>query len=131
MFVTSSLGGATGGITNLDTLELGDGLKIGPTGTTITDIFKGTCTLIGAASVAATSTGVMDCAVAEAQAGDTVLVTAASTTAATGAMWGWDLAGANASSTPGYITIKIRNMTGAAAIPPITATSGIQYLILR
>lgn len=121
----------TGGVTNFDELQLSDGVVIGTSGSRITTLVDGTCNLIGAASIAATSTGVMDCAVSAARAGDVVLVTSATTTAATGAMWGWDIAGASASSTNGFVTMKVRNMTGVAGIPPITATSGIQFLILR
>lgn len=130
-FIFLNQSGATGGTTNFDTVELGEGLKVGSSGSTVTQLLKGTCNLIGAASIAATSTGVMDCAVTGVVVGDTVFVRSATTTSATGGMWGWDIAGANASSTSGFITVKLRNMTGVAGIPPITATSGIQYLILR
>ena len=98
-------------------------------GTSLTYLKKGTCNLIGTPTIVATSTQAMDCSVSGVVVGDTVFVQLATTTPST--FQGWRIMGANASSTSGYLTVKLSNQTGADAVPPITVTSSVQYLILR
>ena len=113
----------SGGITNTGTAT------IGASGTGLTQVLKGTCSLIGAPTIAATSTAAMDCAATGAVAGDTVFFTLATTTPSTNL--GWRVIGANASSTSGFLTFIVQNLTGASAIPPVTVTSSVQFLDLR
>lgn len=128
---------ALGGATNYDTisasvLQIGSGCNSSfgtCTGTSVSQIVKGTCNLIGAPTITATSSAAMDCAVSGVVAGDTVFFTQPTTTPST--FEGWRVTSANASSTSGFITFILYNATGANAIPPITATSSIGYLILR
>ncbi len=98
-------------------------------GTSVTKLMKGTCNLIGTPTITATSTSAMDCAVSGAVAGDTVFMQTPTTTPAT--FEGWNVLGANASSTSGYLTVILQNLTGANAVPPATVTGSLQYLIIR
>lgn len=98
-------------------------------GTSVTKLLKGTCNLIGTPTISATSTSAMDCAVSGVVAGDTVFMQTPTTTPAT--FEGWNILGANASSTSGYLTVILQNLTGANAVPPATVTGSLQYLILR
>lgn len=106
------------------------GIKFGTSGSTVTQLLVGTCNLISDASIAATSTAAVDCAVTGSVAGDKVFVSLATTTPSTNL--GWRITGANASSTSGYITVKLMNLTGAAAVPSVSSVgSSTQYLIIR
>lgn len=114
-----------GGVTNYTVLSAST-LQVGPgcnnsydtcQGSSITGLFKGTCTLLSDASVAATSTKNFDCAVTGVQSGDIVeaQLTASSTIASQ-----YVIKGAVASSTSGWVTISLLNLTGAAAVPSAT-----------
>lgn len=105
-------------------------VRIGTTGTALSVVAKGTCTILADASVAATSTKNFDCAFSGVKAGDTVMahLSASSTLASQ-----YVIKGYVASSTDGYITFSILNLTGAAAIPAATNGFGssTQIVILR
>lgn len=111
--------------------------KIGQSGTATTLALNGTCALLGAnLAVAATTTQAFDCTVAAAVAGDRVFVSLATTTPTTNE--GWKLHGANASSTSGYITILLTNLTGGTVSPAAGGNAGAnswasttQYWIVR
>lgn len=100
-------------------------LSVGTTtsATAFTFIKKGTCNLVGG-TIAATSTGFAACAVTGALAGDLVFATFA--TSSPGAA----IVGAQASSTAGYITLKILNLSGASRDTTAFGT-GTAYLIVR
>jgi hypothetical protein len=102
-------------------------------GTAIAQVLKGTCNLIGSdSSQAATTTVAYDCAVTNAQSGDTVFAQLASTTPALGGSMGWVIVATKASSTSGYITVMLTNMSGASRVPSVTSVgSSTQYLIIR
>lgn len=106
-------------------------LSVGPNGTQIAQVLKGTCNLIGTnASQAASSTLAYDCAVTGVKSGDTVFAQLASSTPVGGAA-GWSISATLASSTNGYITVLLVNR-GVAAVPSATHVgSSTQYLIVR
>ena len=60
-----------GGTTNFDTIGV-TGLYIGSSGTTLTGVFTGSCSILANASVAATSTSNFDCVASNAVSGDKV-----------------------------------------------------------
>lgn len=133
----SKLGGLNGP-TNYSTISAA-GIQIGAgcdnefgtcTGTKVSQLEKGTCALLGANTAqGATTTAPYDCAVAGVLPGDTIMAQAATTSAN-----GWIIVGANASSTPGYITFDLFNGSGASRAPSAGGNqvgSSTQYLILR
>jgi len=112
----------TGGTTNFDTLAL-TGLQLGTSGSSMTQIIKGTCDLVGG-TVAATSTAFGSCAVTGVVDGDLVFASLATSSASAA------IAGARASSTSGFITVKVLNLSGASR--DITAFgSSTAYFIVR
>lgn len=140
-FFSGLVGGKStvfGGTSNYDTLSA-SGLVIGSgcnqfgatcAGTTIAQILKGTGSLIMPTytSLAASTTLAADIAVSGVQSGDEVIAQFATSTA-TGA--GWEVVGASASSTSGFITLRVINNTGTAATIPASIASTTQYLIIR
>ena len=127
-----------GGPTNYDTVEA-TGLAIGSgcanandtcTGTVMTQILSGTGILIGPSyvSLVASTTLPFDIAVSGVVSGDRVLAQFA-TSSANGA--GWDIVGASASTTSGFVTVRIVNNTGTTATIPASVASTTQYLIIR
>jgi len=133
-----------GGMTNLDGLTItpvdsGDGLTVGSSGTNVSFIASGTCTLVTGAggtdeSHTASTTEPYDCAVTGAVSGDDVLMQFATSTETTSTVSsGWVIVGAKASTTSGYITANILNFSGGtraiSASGQIASTT--TYLILR
>lgn len=100
--------------------------------TNIASVWVGTGSLIGPnyTSLAASTTLPFDIAVSGVQSGDVVFAQfATSTQTGTGA--GWLVTQASASSTAGYITLRVLNNTGAAATIPQSVASTTEYLIAR
>lgn len=91
----------------------------------ITRMLKGTCNLTGGI-IAATSSANTFCAVTGVNPGDSVFVSLATTTLFSGS---GIVAGAEASSTPNYITVKLFNMTGAATTTATIGT-GVNYFVI-
>jgi hypothetical protein len=130
------------GTTNYDTISA-TGLQIGTgcadgfgscKGTTITQILKGTCTLLGTAVAQSASTTVpYDCAVTNAVSGDTVLMQFATSTRGSETQTQWVIIGAKASTTAGYVTAEIRNLGADTATLGATGqlASTTSYLIFR
>lgn len=137
-----------GGTTNYDSLELSEtltvtgattlsaSLKVGTSGTTMSQILSGTCTLgtLGPASIdashAASTTKVYDCPVTGVVSGDNVIASFSTSTATI--VNGWSIQGAKASSTAGYIEVLISNLTGTARVPSATGVgSSTSYIIIR
>lgn len=108
------------------------GIQVGPTGTLNANSQFGTCNLIGgSAGISATSTKNFDCAVTGIQKGDVVMgdlgINAPFTSGA-----GFVVSAAQASTTAGYITYTILNLTGAASTTLGTnITNGMEYFTLR
>ncbi len=112
-----------GGTTNYDEVDA-SAFKSGASGNRFGNFVFGfqNCVLIDGASVTATTTKALDCAVTGVVAGDFVVVAPATTTTS-GSQLGWKIVGANASSTSGFVTVKLQNDTGANAVPASTATT--------
>lgn len=108
------------------------GLKVGPSGTILSQLIKGTCELIGTnVTQTGSSTLPYDCAVTGVVSGDNVMAQI-STSTAFKTLNGWSLTGSKASSTSGYITVLLSNHTGASANPSATGVgSTTSYLIIR
>lgn len=83
-------------------------------GTSVTKLLTGTCALIsGNTDHTASTTEPYDCAVTNAASGDIVIAQLATTTAwSTTMIGGFQVIGAKASSTAGYITIELFNASG-------------------
>jgi len=120
--LTDNNASLAGGTTNFDTLAL-TGLQLGSSGTSLAQIVKGTCNLVGG-TIAATSTGVADCAVTGVVDGDLVFASLATSSAQAA------IAGARASSTSGFITVKVMNLSGVSKDITAFGTS-TAYLIVR
>lgn len=106
-------------------------LSLGTNGTTLSQLQKGTCSVIGATSGIVASTSIaLDCAVTGVVTGDTVFAQfATSTPSATG--MGWLITRASASTTSGFITLSVTNGTGGTANLSASLGSSTKYLILR
>lgn len=119
-----------GGITNYNQVDT-DVLRIGGTnGTRLAYLNTGTCSLIANNfTVAATSTVPMDCAVTGVVSGDGVFAQFATSTATQ--YGGWQIRGASASTTAGFVTISVVNGTGSSGVVPASTASSTKYIILR
>lgn len=121
------------GVTNYDEVDT-TAIKIGgSSGSRVGPIITGTCALIlpGTNTATASTSISMDCAVTGVVSGDTVFASFATSTAITStAGLGWSIAGASASTTSGFITLRINNNTGANNVPsPVGSTT--QFLVLH
>ncbi len=96
---------------------------LGTSGSNLGFVKTGTCDLVGGA-IAATSSAVADCAVTGVVSGDIVIPTLATSTANAVAT------GARASTTAGYITVRLLNLTGAASSVSALGSS-TSYIVLR
>lgn len=107
-----------------------DLLKVTDAGTQIDNLLVGTCNMVGMdVTQTATTTSAYDCAVTGVVAGDIVLANFPTTTPSTNL--GWHLLGVNASSTAGYITFLVQNLTGADAVPSASAVgSSTPYMVI-
>lgn len=103
------------------------GTKIGSSGTQLTQVLTATCSLIGNASVTASTTAAFDCAVAGAVSGDKVFAQAATSSPS---YMGFLITGASASTTSGFVTLKIFNGNATAVVPNSIASS-TSLLIVR
>lgn len=104
-----------GGISTYDEVDA-SALKIGTNGSRVGPIIAGTCSLIMSNyTIAATTTVAADCAVSGVVSGDIVFANFATSTANFG---GWLVPQSSASSTSGFITLRITNTTGATALIP-------------
>lgn len=120
---------AFGGVTNYDEVDA-TAIKIGgSSGSRLGPIIAGTCSLIaGSFSVAASTTVSMDCAVTGVVTGDTVFADFATSTV-TGN--GWAIDGSSASTTSGFLTLRVTNWTGTSNIIPASVASSTDYLVLH
>lgn len=119
-----------GGVTNYDEVDA-TAVKIGgANGSRVGPVITGFGTLISNAfTVTASSTLSMDIAITGVVSGDVVDAWFATSTANGG---GWAITGSSASSTSGYITVRVANNTGAnAVVPQSLASSTVPYLIIH
>ena len=109
-------------------LFVGDNSRYTPTKLTLVE--KGTCDLLANFSITASTTRNVDCAIADARSGDVVILNlAASTTLASQ----YVIKSSQASSSSGYGTAQLLNLTGGTAVPAATYGFGssTQYTLLR
>lgn len=111
-----------GGTFNTVLQRFNGGLVVGQAGTSIAQVITGTCNLVGGA-ISATSSAPADCAVTGVRSGDLVFATLATSTA------GAVLTGARASSTSGYITVRLLNLTGAASSVSALGSSTAYFIV--
>lgn len=128
-----------GGTTNLDRLDLSDGLTVGSSGSTVTQMLTGTCNLSGpSAGISASSTAIYQCAVTGAGTSDKVFVSlpksanvnAANNNVSFANGAGLLVTGAAFASTTGVIGVEISNF-GSATTSFTQATTGVQYWLVR
>lgn len=123
--VTGSNGKSLGGTVENFPTNFVNGLYVGNLGSYIKQVNEGTCTLTGITTVATSAVGSATCAATGVKSGDLVQVRAPSTIT-----YGWQIVGASASTTDGYITVTVSN-TSATTTVPTTTKSGVQYLTTR
>jgi hypothetical protein len=144
---------AFGGISNFDQVDAADGfsvdgttvidgsgnvttgtnsLTVGSDGTPVTGLNAGTCYIKPyAATIVASSTAQVDCSASPYGLSpltgitfdDKVSVELSTSTAASGISAGINISGASASSTSGYLTLIVQNLTGAAYTWSTTANA--------
>lgn len=118
-----------GGYTNSDAINT-SALKVGASGALVGNIIPTTCNLLGMdVSQAASSTASYDCAVTGVVSGDYVFASLATSTQNTSVL-NWVLAGVRASSTAGYVTMRVSNFSGAAATPSVTAVGSSTVVLV-
>lgn len=118
-----------GGVTNYDEVDA-TAMKIGgANGSRLGPIIAGSCSLIAPSfTVAASTTVSMDCAVTGVVTGDTVFADFATSTV-TGN--GWAVDGSSASTTSGFVTLRVTNWTGTSSVIPASIASTTDYLVLH
>lgn len=114
--------GAAANVTSIgNPWEFNRTVKIGTNGATMTELKATTCNLIGTnGSHTASTTVAYDCAVTGVASGDVVLAQLASSTPVGGGAFGWDIRGAIASTTAGYVTVLLYN-GGPSVVPSATS----------
>lgn len=147
-FFNGGVGGTTNfsdlsvdSLTNAGTLTQTGALTVGSSGSSLARINRGVCNIhAGANTIAATSTIQLDCQAGTGvltalsnipawTAGDTVFVQQSTSTPT--AISGLNLLGASASTTAGYITVRLANTTGTTYTWTAAASSSWQYLFIR
>lgn len=102
-----------------------NGIVIGPQNTLLTQATFGTCNFTGQSSMASLSTTTLSCAAAGVQSGDKVFIEQAAMGSST------PIIAAFASTTNGFITGIITNLSGGTYQPATSSVSNVQYLDLR
>lgn len=133
-FTNTTSPGGGGGVTFASTTMTG--FKIAQDGTRVTGLNTGTCNIYADVSIAATSTEAVDCgggalgqtALQGISAGDVCWIQQATST--TPVLNGIDAIKANASSTSGFLTLGVSNLTGGTFTWTAAASSSWQYLCL-
>lgn len=128
----SFLQGLTAGRTEQLSITNAGLLRVGASGTSMTQNVFGTCNLLYMdAAQSASSTKAYDCAVTGVVAGD-VVVAQLNRATAFSPFLGWSIVASKASTTSGYITVIVENRAGDSIIPSVTGVgSSTQYIILR
>lgn len=118
-------GGITTGTNFKFGISVGNTTTLGVVPTNIAKVLASTCSLIAPSfTVAASTTVAMDCAVTGAVSGDKVIAQFASSTATFG---GWQITGASASTTSGFITLNVYNAIGVSSLIPASLASSTTY----
>ena len=100
-------------------------VTIGQNGSTISELKMTQCALTGMnASHTASTTRPYDCAVTGIASGDVTMAQFASSTPFSQTFNGWQIVGSKASTTAGYLTVLIANMTGATLVPSAVTQLG-------
>jgi hypothetical protein len=139
---------AGGTITAVTSLISSGTFQLSSTGTTLNRINAGTCYVLPyATTIAASTTAAVDCqataliyntnttravALAGVTAGDNVVANFATSTAAS-TFGSISISGASASTTPGYITLLVENLTGTTYTWPVTGTASgtASYIVTK
>lgn len=119
-----------GGVTNYDEIDV-TAIKVGGTnGSRVGPIIVGTAAIIGASTVTATTSAAFDIAITGIVPGDIVQAQLATSTTSTFA--GWHIQTTVASSTAGFATLTLTNLTGANANPSVTGiASSTSYQVFH
>lgn len=120
-----------GGVTNYDEVDA-TAIKIGgSSGSRVGPMIMTSCSLIfsnGGYTVAATTSTPVDCAVTGIVPGDVVVANFGSTSPVVNG--GWLVTQANASSTAGFVTLHIQNLTGTANLIPGPGTASSTNVVI-
>lgn len=126
--VGNGFGAITTGTNFPHGISVGNPSTIGAVPTNISHLLVSSCSLIAASfTVAASTTVAMDCAVTGALSTDIVQMWFGTSTVAAATTAGWRILGSQASSTNGFISLQVRNDTGASAILPSVLASSTYY----
>jgi hypothetical protein len=127
-----SLGGLKRGIYQALLHHFGNGIMVGPNEDGNTLFMADNCTLItGSASHPASSTRPYDCAVTGVKSTDLVMGQISTSTPIGTGQTRWEIFGAKASSTDGYVTFLLYN-NGPATNPSQTSVgSSTNYMVFR
>lgn len=124
-----------GAVTLASTLATTGSIKVGASGSTVSGFNFGSCAIwANATTIAASTTKQVDCSSTGRSGGTLAGITAAqeilamATTSISTKFGGVQVVAAHASSTAGYITLKLYNATGAAFTWTGAASSTIQYI---
>lgn len=100
--------------------------------TNVSKILTGSCNMIGAdASVTASSTSSFDCAIPGVISTDRVVAMLSTTTNVANSPLNWNIMSAKASTTAGFVTFRLTNLSGANAVPSATAVgSSTSYIVI-
>lgn len=132
LFPSGNVGGAQSPTdvdsTNYSKVFVQNGILIGTNGNGLAQVQASTtASILGNASVTASTTKAFDIAVANAQSGDLCFAQGASTTQSYLGMY---ISGCSASTTSGFITLLVTN-PGASAVVPYGIASSTHYLVVR
>ena len=111
---------------NLNIAYFNAGVKIGPALKTLSNFTFGTCNLVGPTTIPATSTRDFSCVATGVKSGDIVQISPPATQAN-----GFTVLGASASTTNGYITVRMQNASTTGTTLPTNSTSTFQWEAFR
>lgn len=125
-FVFTSQDATVGGNYNLTQQYFGAGIRVGPTQKLLSNFTFGTCDLVGPTTIPATSTRDFACTATGVKSGDVVQISAPATQAN-----GFTVLGASASTTNGFITVRMQNASTTGTTLPVNSTSSFQWEAFR
>jgi hypothetical protein len=128
----TSLGGYKRGIYQALLHHFGNGIMVGPGEDGNALLMADNCTLItGSATHAASTTKAYDCVVPGVQPTDQVMAQNGTSTPIGTGQTHWDIVGADASSTPGYVTVLLHNNGPTMNPSQVSAGSSTNYMVFR
>lgn len=108
-----------------------NGTEVFTSGGFLAGATTGTCSLIGSvASIPASTTVAFDCAVTGIVSGDITFSQFATTTASSGGP-GWLITQSSASTTSGFLTLNVTNLTGTTATMPASLSTAVKYFVSK